>query len=176
LGILSKRIDETNKVLAAITESMKHIPSRRELRQYQATKDEELAQGEEINTGLTTAIEQYKFSKSTPFEFQQNAAGPSGTHQYTHPQRRPAFQSPSVSSLRDTDSASRWNFERIRGGAGDRCMSRRQRRIKELELAKPINIKEPKKFYRNAGEDFDTLWMLVQVYIEDQPEKFPKNE
>ena len=26
------------------------------------------------------------------------------------------------------------------------------------------------------GEDFDTWWVLVQVYIEDQPEKFPKDE
>jgi len=35
-------------------------------------------------------------------------------------------------------------------------MSRRQRRIKELEFAKPIKIKEPKKLYGKAGEDFDT--------------------
>jgi len=55
-------------------------------------------------------------------------------------------------------------------------MSRRQRRIKELEFAKPIEIKEPEKFYGNANKDFDTWWLLVQVYIEDQPEKFPKDE
>jgi hypothetical protein len=55
-------------------------------------------------------------------------------------------------------------------------MSRPQRCIRELEFAKPIKIKEPKKFYGNAGEDFDTWWVLVQVYIEDQPEKFPKDE
>jgi len=45
-----------------------------------------------------------------------------------------------------------------------------------LEFAKPIKIKEPKKFYGNAGKDFDTWWVLVQVNIEDQPEKFPKNK
>jgi len=55
-------------------------------------------------------------------------------------------------------------------------MSHRQRRIKELEFAKPIKIEDPKKFYGNAHKDFDTLWVLVQVYIEDQPEKFPKDE
>jgi len=55
-------------------------------------------------------------------------------------------------------------------------MSRRQRRIRELEFAKPIKIKEPITFNGNAGEDFDTWWVLVQVYIEDQPEKFPKDE
>jgi hypothetical protein len=55
-------------------------------------------------------------------------------------------------------------------------MSRRQRQIKELEFATPITIQEPKKFYGNAGEDFDTWWVVVQVYIEDQPEKCPKDE
>jgi len=55
-------------------------------------------------------------------------------------------------------------------------MSRRQRHIKEWEFAKPIKIEEPKKLYRKAGEVFDTWWVLVQVYIEDQPERFPKDE
>jgi hypothetical protein len=118
VGILSKRIDEVNKVLATITESLKGAPSKRDLRQHQPTMDERLAQVEEINTGLTTAMEQYNFSESTPFEFLRNAAGTSGTHQHTHPQRRPAFQSPSVSSLRDTECASSWNIARIRRGAG----------------------------------------------------------
>jgi hypothetical protein len=35
---------------------------------------------------------------------------------------------------------------------------------------------KPKKFYGNAGEDFDTWWVLVQVYIEDWQEEFPNNE
>jgi hypothetical protein len=45
-----------------------------------------------------------------------------------------------------------------------------------LEFAKPIKIEEPKIFYGNTGEDFDTWWVLVQVYIEDQLEQFPKDE
>jgi hypothetical protein len=55
-------------------------------------------------------------------------------------------------------------------------MSRRRWRIKDLEFAKPIKIKEPKKFYGKAAEDFDTWWVLVQVYIRDQPERFPEDE
>jgi hypothetical protein len=106
VGILSNRIDEVNKVLATITESMKGIPSQRELRQHHAVMDEKLAQAEEINTGQKTAMEQYKFSQSTPFEFRQSAAEPSGTQQYVHSQRLAAFQLPSVSSLRDTKSVS----------------------------------------------------------------------
>jgi len=30
--------------------------------------------------------------------------------------------------------------------------------------------------FGKPGEDFDTCWVLVQVYIEDQPEKFPKDQ
>jgi len=79
--------------------------------------DEKINQMEEINTGLTMAMEQYQFSESTPYQFHQSAAGTSRTHQHTHPERQPAFQSPSVSSLRDTESASTWNY-RIRGKEG----------------------------------------------------------
>jgi len=97
---------------------MKKIRSRRELRQHQDTMDVQLAQVEEMNTGLTTAMDQYKFSESTPFEFRQSATGPSRTQQYDHPQRLAGFQSPSVSSFRDTESASTW-LGRIQGGAGN---------------------------------------------------------
>jgi predicted nucleic acid-binding Zn-ribbon protein len=69
IGVLSKRIDEVNNILATITESMKTIPSKRELHQHQVAMDETLVQMAEVNTGLTTAMEQYKFSESTPFEF-----------------------------------------------------------------------------------------------------------
>jgi len=118
VAILLNTMYEVNKVLATITESMKHIPSNRELHHHSATMDEKWAQVEEIYTRLTTAIEQYKFSESTPFEFGQSVAGPSGTHRYTHPEWQPACQSPSGSRLRDTESVSTWNFRRIQGGAG----------------------------------------------------------
>jgi len=62
------------------------------------------------------------------------------------------------------------------GGAGGWRMSQRQRHIRELEFAKPIKIKKPKKFFGKPGEDFDTWWVLLQVSVEDQPEKFPKEE
>lgn len=67
--ILYARIDRINKILPTMTESMKHIPSCKQLRQHQATVDEEFPQVEEMNTGLTTRMEQYKFSESSPFEF-----------------------------------------------------------------------------------------------------------
>lgn len=45
-----------------------------------------------------------------------------------------------------------------------------------MEFPKCIKIREPKRFEVKPGDDFDTWWTLVQVYIEDQLEKFPKDE
>jgi len=229
MALLSKRMDEVVKTTAAITTSLKQIPTKQDLRQHLQAMEDHKVQMTEVNTGLTTAMEECKFSQSTPYNFGRAnvVAGPSGT------QRRPDFdRSPTESSLRDTGSEYSWHAQ-LRGGAGSnagagdgaveeatgnptgganggaggvnpppppppeaggvdpppppppesgdkgnggRRPSRRQRRIKELEFAKPIKIKEPKKFFGKPGEDFDTWWVLVQVYIEDQPEKFPKDQ
>jgi len=118
VGTLSKRVDEVTTVLATVTDKIKHIPSRRELRQLQATMDDSVNQLAEANTGLTTAMDQYKFSESTPLGHPQTIAGPSGTQPFIHSQRAGAFHSPSVSSLRDTASEYSWHGL-IRGGAGD---------------------------------------------------------
>jgi len=50
------------------------------------------------------------------------------------------------------------------GGPGGCRMSRRQRAIKELEFAKPIIIREPKRFEGKPADDFDTWLVLVEVY------------
>jgi hypothetical protein len=55
-------------------------------------------------------------------------------------------------------------------------ISRRQRRSRELQYAKPIKIKEPKRFEGKLGDECDTLWIMMEVYIRDQPEKFPNDE
>jgi len=207
VGVLSKRVDEVTTVLATVTDRIKDMPSKRELRQFQAMMEDSANQLAEANTGLTTAMDQYKFSESTPVGIQQTTAGPSGSQPFIHPQRAQAFYS-SASSLGDTASEYSWQGI-IRGGAGneaagndaagsnaaeggdpsppdpppsdhgghpERRPSRRQRRIKDLESSKPIKIKEPKKFLGKPGEDFDTWWVLVQVYIKDQPERFPEDE
>jgi len=66
LAAVTLRIDEVNKVMVAITESLKTIPSPRELRQHQCLMEDQMAQVEDINTGLTTALEIHKVSDSTP--------------------------------------------------------------------------------------------------------------
>jgi len=231
MSLLTKRVDELAKVTAAITTSLKQIPTKLELRQHASAMEEHKVQMTEVNTGLTTAMEECKFSQSTPYNFRRPsiAPGPSGVRQ------RPTYEKfPPESSLRDTGSEYSWHAQ-LRGGVrsnaggaedgaaggaeggatgaaarvaeggaaggegyeaaggaggGDpplppdpssgeergRRPSRQQRRIKELKFAKPIKIKEPKKFFGKPGEDFDTWWVLVQVYIEDQPEKFPKDQ
>lgn len=68
------------------------MPTKRELRQYQSLMEDQLAQAEDINTGLTTAMEAYNVSESTPFHAEstpfraQAAAGPPGTQSWMHPQ------------------------------------------------------------------------------------------
>jgi hypothetical protein len=74
----------------------------------------------EVNMGLTTAMELFKFSESKPFEFRQTVAGPSGTLPYMNPQQLAAFQSPLLSSLKDTGSKYSWHA-RLRRGAGSRA-------------------------------------------------------
>ena len=114
---VSLRIDEVNKAMAAITISLKNIPSMRELRQHQDLREDQLAQVDEVDAGLTPAMEAYKVSESTPFHVAHT--GPSGTHTNVHPERRRAMANPSlsVSSLRDTESDVSWRGI-LRGGAG----------------------------------------------------------
>jgi hypothetical protein len=120
-GVLSKRIDQGIKTLPAITDSLKEVPSKRELRQHAEQMEDQVQQMEDVDTDLKTAMEGYKFSESTPpkpgrFLPAQNPLGVGSSN--IHPSRRYQFDESSNSSLRDTQSASTW-LGRIRGGAGD---------------------------------------------------------
>jgi len=117
VGVLSKKIDDVTTVMAAITESSKNVLAKQDLRQHRVGMDESLNTMAEVNTGLTSAMDQYKFSDSTPLRGQRTVAGPSGTQQYMHPERAAGFISPSVSDLRDMASEYSWE-PRLRGGAG----------------------------------------------------------
>jgi hypothetical protein len=62
-------IVQVNEVLDSIKNSLREIPSRRELREHAAVVDEQIAQDREVNTKLTTAMEGYKFSDSSRYNF-----------------------------------------------------------------------------------------------------------
>jgi len=108
VGILFKQIDQVNKAIAATMQCLMTVPSKRQLCQHQAAMDEKIAQVEDIKAEPNTAVTQCTFSESTLFEFRLSVTPLSGTHQYIHPQRQAAFQSPSVSGLRNTKSPSIW--------------------------------------------------------------------
>lgn len=54
--------------------------------------------------------------------------------------------------------------------------SHRQRRIKEILYPNSILIIEATRLEGRPGEDFDTWWISVEVYIHNQQEKFPKDD
>ena len=226
---LSLGVESVNTILAKVRDSMKDIPSKQELRNHAALMDEQTMKIQEVNTGLTTAMEGFKVSESSRLNFRPEfprvtplqQAGPSTT---VHPDRQRYFGS-DASSLRDTESELSW-LERLRGGAGSEAaggaagdaggaggagdgaaggasggagdppppgsgppsdhnnnnnnnnnrLSRRQRRIQDLQYAKPIKIKEPKRFEGKIADDSETWWLMMEVYIQGQPEKFPNNK
>jgi hypothetical protein len=45
-------------------------------------------------------------------------------------------------------------------------------RGKRRAKVKPIKLKDPYPFEAMPGEDFDAWWIIVQTFIQDQPEKF----
>jgi len=221
---LTMAIESVNQVMSKIKDSLKDIPSRQELRNHVMIMDEQTTKIQEVNTGLTTAMEGFKVSESSRFNFREKAtpfqqAGPS-----VHPERQRYFGS-DASSLRDTECEESW-LGRLRGGAGsgaaegagegaaegagdgaaggagdgaaggagdgaaggagdgiagganggagdpppppsgppsdhnnnnnnnDNRLSRRQRRIRDLQYAKPIKIKEPRRFEGKIGDRF----------------------
>jgi len=113
---MNSKIVIVNEVLSSLKNSLKDVPSRKELRQHAAAMEDQLVQSRELNTGLTTAMEGYKLSESASYGLgkQVPQAGPSTT---VHPERQRYF-STDASSLTDTESEVSW-FRRIRGGAGD---------------------------------------------------------
>jgi hypothetical protein len=108
ISVLTKRINEVNKTMAAITTLLKHIPTKGELSLHEQILEEQMALVGEVNTGLTTTMEGYKFPESLPYDFGRTlvAAGPSRTQYVLLAREANLQQSPSVSSLRDTASES----------------------------------------------------------------------
>lgn len=110
---MSSKIVKVNEVLYSIKNSLREVPSRRELRKHIAVMDEQIALLKEVNTGLTTTMKGYKVSASSNYSLrpQSPQAGPSLS---VHTHRQYYFGSDGL-SFRDTESSSTL-FGRIRGG------------------------------------------------------------
>jgi hypothetical protein len=204
----------------------KDLATKKDLEKHVKAMDETLFKIQEVSTGLTEHMENYKVSESSSHTPRSAIAGPS----HTHPDRR--FQVETYQyDYEDEESSSTRQDARdrydLRGGDGSDSeeedpnipedtppgppgppppgppgppgppppgppgppppgppeppgppppgppgppppSSRRRRRT----LAKPIKLKDPYPFEGKAGEDFDAWWIIVQTFIQDQPEKF----
>jgi len=78
---MNSKMQKVNEILDTIKRSLREDPSKRELREHATAMGEQLVQLQEVNTGLTTAMEGYKFSEFSQSNFLQQLpqAGPSTT-------------------------------------------------------------------------------------------------
>jgi hypothetical protein len=178
------------------------MPTKKDLSDHVKAMDETLAKIQEVSTGLTTHMEEYKISESTSHRPRSTAAGPSYTHPNSKVYVEQYYEDESISTTQDA----RERYD-LRGGAGSDWESedpnvpepgppgppgppppgppgppppappgppppglsgRRRRRAK----VKPIKLKDPYTFEGRPGEDFGAWWIIVQTFIQDQPEKF----
>jgi len=214
-----------NKV-EAMDKFMKTLPTKKDLQDHMKSMDETLLKIQEVSTGLTTHMEAYKVSKSTPhiprslelpagYRASGYVAGESSNIYPTRRQRVPR-SSVSYSTTQDTREEAQYRYGFLRGGncdddgdgesdevpegeplpgppsgppapppgppapppeppapppgpAAPPPDRRRKRRKREV---RPIRLKNPKSFEGKPGDDFEAWWVIVQTYIQDQPEKF----
>jgi len=101
---MNSKIQKVKEVLDSIKNSLEEVPTGRELREHAVTVDKQIILLQEVTTGLKTAMEEYKFSESSHYNFHRQIlqAGQSTT---VHPDMQKYFGS-DASSLRDTKCAS----------------------------------------------------------------------
>ena len=66
---INSKVESTTKVLNSIKLSLKEVPSRRELRDHVAKMEEYMSRFQTMNTGMTTAMEEFQFSQSSHIDF-----------------------------------------------------------------------------------------------------------
>jgi len=69
---LTTKVDGVNKILSRITNSLKEVPMKKELRDHAILMEDQTMRVQDVNTGLTMAMEEYKVSESSRFNFRQN--------------------------------------------------------------------------------------------------------
>ena len=178
---------------------IKTLATKKDLEDHAKAMDETLLKVQEVSTGLTTHMETYKLSESTshkPTSVQAGTSRVQGSVGFTGFVRDEDYDSSSVDTREDAERY----YRSLRGGLGsdeDPDLPDQQpappnppappgppepprppppepegRRRRRRADTKPIKLKDPKPFEGNPGDDFDDWWVMLETFINDQPEKF----
>jgi hypothetical protein len=187
---LENKVDQMDKYV-------KTLATKRDMDSHAKAMDETLQKIQEVSTGLTMHMETYKLSDSTSHRPRSEQAGPSGTQVTTEFTRFVDDEEYESSSVDTREDAERY-YRSLRGGNGSNADSENAnipeqapqgppappglpappppgpegRRRKRKADVRPIKLKDPKPFEGNPGDDFDDWWVMLETFIQDQPEKF----
>jgi len=68
---LRGKFDSVNQIVSSITKSLKNVPTKKELWDHAIFLEEQTMRVQEVNTGLTMSMEEYKVSESSRCNFRQ---------------------------------------------------------------------------------------------------------
>jgi len=198
----SKRQDDMEEAVEGIQIFLETLPTTIELSKHTKAMDETLAKITEVSTGLTTHMEEYKISESTLHRPRSPQAGPSFTHPDRRSRIHDEDLESYYTQDTREEATERYGFLRGGNGDDDgdddgddedpdiplqppprqqppppqppgppppEATPSRRRRKPEV---KPMKLKDPYPFEGKPGDDFEAWWIMVQTFIQDQPEKF----
>jgi hypothetical protein len=191
---LENKVDQIDKYI-------KTLATKKDMDSHAKAMDETLQKIQEVSTGLTMHMESYKLSDSTSHRPRSVQAGPSGTQGTTgFLEEDEDYDSSSVDTREDAERY--YRTLRGGNGSNDGSQSADMpegqnppappgpnspappgpgppapprpegRRRRKRADTKPIKLKDPKFFEGNPGDDFDDWWVMLETFINDQPEKF----
>ena len=180
--MLANKVDQMDKYI-------KTLATKEDMDNHAKAMDETLNKIQEVSTGLTTHMETFKLSESTSHRPRSVQGGPSGFQGIGEVAGFADDSEYGSSSVNTREDAERY-YRSLRGGDGSDSADvpdqppgppgpnppeppppegRRRRRRADT---KPIKLKDPKPFEGNPGDDFDDWWVMLETFINDQPEKF----
>jgi hypothetical protein len=190
---IESKVDQMDKYI-------KTLATKKDLDVHTKAMDETLQKIQEVSTGLTMHMETYKLSESSPHRPRSVLAGPSGTQELGRYVPEEDYESSSIDTREDAeryyrslrggagenDGSQNAEVPEQQGQSGPNPPAppeppgppgpnppapegRRRRRKADT---KPIKLKDPKPFEGNPGDDFDDWWVMLETFINDQPEKF----
>ena len=197
-----KKQDNLEEAVKGIQIFLEKLPMKRELLQHSKAMEETLEKIQEVSTGLTVQMEMQKISESTSHRPKSVQGGPSYTHPDRRARMNQDESDSYYTQDTREEARERYGYIRGGNGddSGDEDedpdvplgppqppgppqrspqppgpppppYGTHQRRRRKPEV-KPIKLKDPYPFEGKAGDDFEARWIMVQIFIHDQPEKF----